>query len=153
MSRAQTRSSSRMSSISRTSNVSTAISSTRLNTLLDDFDMRASTPIKVHTTNLLVPRRENPEYENLRKTIFKSRYRSKADSAAVLIQKTFRMHQVKKRIIATLQSHKKRRNRRMHMFFNIILLNSFHLKFDRRKVFNDAVSSATFLRPSESFAS
>lgn len=146
MNRAQTRSSSRMSNLSRATNVSTAKSSSRINNLLDDFDMRASTPIRIRTTNLLIPKRENQEYETLRQEIFHSMYKNKEDTAALKIQNTFRMYVIKNKMINIINSHKKARNKKIHLFFNLMMLNSTNPRIDRRKIFQEVITHAAYLR-------
>ncbi|OHS92955.1 hypothetical protein TRFO_12139 [Tritrichomonas foetus] len=141
--RAQTRASSRLLCVSRASNASSSTSSSVLDNLLDDFDLRVSTPTP-QTANLLFPRRENPEYESIHRVIQSRRNVRKIDLSATLIQKTFRMFKIRKEFRKLMHSHHLFRTKNTKIFFYNILLTTINAKVDRRRIFNKLIESSIF---------
>lgn len=144
MSRANSRSSSKLAS--RISMISTAKTPSRLNTVLDDFDMRVSTPTRKRTAQLLCPTSENPEYSTLLHSINKQRHLRRIDVAAITIQKTFRSYLIRTKIQNIIAEYKKRKNKKEKVFLNIFYLNSTLCSRNRRKIFYQISRSTIYFK-------
>lgn len=129
--RTASRTSSRVSSVASVSN------------MLDEFENRATTPGKMTTDLLLIPKK-NLEYEQLRKQIQTRRRKTRDDIAAIMIQKTWRMYRVLKRFRSFFSAFLKSRIEKERMYFNIILLNSQVHTVNRNERFSQIQHHSTF---------